>query len=283
VSHPQARCPHCREEATKIRAFFFQHGIIYCTYCGWNVGKAATSLRTDMWAMRVAAGLGVLLVGGALRGSGNILDLLLLGFVFIALPFGLSLHTWYRLSKVSVRRPHMDEHVVRGPSGSPTQADTCESSDVSLATRPRAVRLSIRGYFYNSGMGLITIFVLWCLSLGMRGISGSSSANSAKGVVSFLVWSLLLWSCVSFFRNRIRERRLFTNGELSPGIVLSQSNTRVGSRIVYSYHDASGNGFQNRATDFSNTLYEEMSIHVFYDSFDSHKSAVLEGSLYRIL
>jgi hypothetical protein len=47
-----------------------------------------------------------------------------------------------------------------------------------------------------------------------------------------------------------------------------------------SYRDASGNGFQNRATDFSNTLHEEMPIHVFYDSLDSRESAVLEGSLY---
>lgn len=283
MSLPQTRCPHCRKEPTNIRAFFFQHSTSYCTYCGWNAEKAATSLRIDMWAMWVVAGMGVLLVGAALRGPGNITDLLLLAFVFVALPFGLSLHTWYRISKVSVRRPDSDRRMVHGPSASATVADAGVPTDVSLGTRPRVVRLTIRGYFYSAGMGLVTIFVLWLLSLGMRGISVSSGANIAKSVFIFLVLSLLLWSCVSFFKNRIRERRLFTNGDLSQGIVLSQSNTQVGSRIVYGYRDAGGNTLQNRATDFSNILYEEMSIHIFYDSLDSRVSAVLEGSLYQVL
>ena len=73
------------------------------------------------------------------------------------------------------------------------------------------------------------------------------------------------------------------NGELALGTVMTQSNTQVGSRIVYSYGDGSGNRFQNRATDFSNQLHEEMPIHVFYNSLDSRESAALEGSLYKVL
>jgi hypothetical protein len=51
---------------------------------------------------------------------------------------------------------------------------------------------------------------------------------------------------------------------------------------VYSYRDASGKGFQNRVTDFSNKLYEEMPIHVFYDPLNSCESVALESSLYRV-
>jgi hypothetical protein len=51
---------------------------------------------------------------------------------------------------------------------------------------------------------------------------------------------------------------------------------------VYSYRDSSGKGFQNRVTDFSNKLYEEMPIHVFYDPLNSCESAALESSLYRV-
>jgi len=69
------------------------------------------------------------------------------------------------------------------------------------------------------------------------------------------------------------------NGELSQGIVMAQSNTRVGSRIVYGYRDGSGNEFQNGATDFSKQLHEEMSIHVFYNPMNSRESAALEASL----
>jgi hypothetical protein len=133
-------------------------------------------------------------------------------------------------------------------------------------------------------MALVTAFVLWLLSLVLRGIAGPSNlATIGKGVVALAIWSWALWSCISFFRNRIRERRLFMNGELSLGVVVTQSGTEFGSRIVYRYRDATGNSFQNRATDFSKKLYEEMSVHIFYNPLNPSENAVLEGSLYQIL
>jgi hypothetical protein len=131
-------------------------------------------------------------------------------------------------------------------------------------------------------MALVTAFVLWLLSFGLQGVAGPSNADRAKSAFVLLVWGLSFWSCISFYRNRIREKRLFTNGEVSEGVVLTQSDTRIGRRIVYSYRDGSGTGFANRATDFSNKLYEEMPIHVFYDPLKSRESAALEGSLYRV-
>jgi hypothetical protein len=132
-------------------------------------------------------------------------------------------------------------------------------------------------------MALATAFVLWVLSFGLRGLVGSSGADKTKSVLIVVLWTLFLWSCVSFYRNRFRERSLFINGELSRGIVMTQSSTQLGSRIVYSYKDENGNGFQKRATDFSKKLYEEMPIHVFYNPLNSRESAVLEGSLFRFL
>ena len=96
------------------------------------------------------------------------------------------------------------------------------------------------------------------------------------------VWALGLWSCVSFFSNRIRERRLFMNGELLQGTVVSRSDTRAGRQIVYCYRDCRGHGFQNRTADFSNRLYEEMPVHVFYNPLDSRQGAALEASLYTV-
>jgi hypothetical protein len=51
---------------------------------------------------------------------------------------------------------------------------------------------------------------------------------------------------------------------------------------VYRYRDLGGKLFQNCATDFSNTLYEDMPLHVFYDQLDSCESAALESSFYRV-
>jgi hypothetical protein len=131
-------------------------------------------------------------------------------------------------------------------------------------------------------MALATAFVLWVLSFGLRGLLGPSGAGKMKSVLVVVLWTVFLWSCVSFYANRIRERRLFLNGELSRGIVMAQSNTQLGSRIVYSYSDKNGNGFQNRATDFSKKLYEDMPVHVFYDPNNSRASVILEGSLFQL-
>jgi hypothetical protein len=129
---------------------------------------------------------------------------------------------------------------------------------------------------------VLTAFVLWLPSLVLRGVASPSNAGIAKYVFASLVYSWALWSCAFFFRNRIRERRLFMNGELSNGYVVTQSETPYGRHIVYSYRDTIDTGFQNRATDFSNKLYEEMPIQIFYDPLNPRESAALESSLYRL-
>jgi hypothetical protein len=282
----KVHCPHCHTEATEIRAFLLiQNSVAYCQNCGWNIGKATTKLRIDMWAMWGVAGIGVLLAVTALmRGPYGMRGAVLLAVPFVALPLGSGLVAKYRLSRIAEIQPGRPGQVVHGTTPpSATQAAADQDNDVSLAMRPRTVRLTMRGYLYTAGVALATVFVLWLLSLVLRGIAGPSNlAILGKYVVALLVWGWALWSCISFFRNRIRERQLFINGELSQGIVLTQSKTRYGSLIVYSYRDASGKGFQNRVTDFSNKLYEEMPIHVFYDPLNSCESVALESSLYRV-
>jgi hypothetical protein len=281
----KVQCPHCHTEASEIRAFLFQHSVAYCKECAWNIDKARTKLRTDMWAMWLLSGLGLLMAATAwVRGPYGIRGALQIAVPFVALPIGSGLVTWYRLSKVAVRQRDSTKQVVHGPTAaaSPTLAVRERMHDVSYAMRPRVVRLTTRGYLYSAGMALVTAFVLWLLSFSLQGIAGPSNADRTKSAFILLVWGFSLWSCVSFYRNRIREKRLFTNGEVSEGVVLTQSDARIGSRIVYSYRDGGGSSFQNRAIDFSNKLYEEMSIHVFYDPLNPRESAALEGSLYLV-
>ena len=279
-------CPHCHTEATEIRAFLLvQNSAAYCQSCGWNIGNATTKLRLDMRAMLAVAGIGVLLAVTALmRGPFGVRGAAALAVPFVALPLGSGLVAKYRLSRIAERQPGRPGQVLHGTTPpSVTQAAADQDKDVSLAMRPRTLRLTMRGHLYAAGVVSATAFVLWLLSLVLRGIAGPSNlAILGKYVVALLVWSWALWSCISFFRNRLRERQLFINGELSQGIVLTQSKTRYGSLIVYSYRDASGKDFQNRVTDFSNKLYEEMPINVFYDPLNSCESAALESSLYRV-
>jgi hypothetical protein len=202
---------------------------------------------------------------------------------FIALPLVSNLFIRQKLSTIADAQPRASEHIVTELSAhSQAEVSACQIDDVSRLSRPRDTRLTMRGYFYIGAMILLTAFLLWVLSLLLPEIIGVSSTNKTKSLFASLVWALGLWSCVSFFRNRIRERRLFMNGELSQGMVVSRSDTRAGRQIVYCYRDGRGHGFQNRTTDFSNRLYEEMPVHVFYNPLDSRQSAVLEASLYRV-
>jgi hypothetical protein len=271
-------CPHCHKQATAVRAFFLADGSeFYCGNCGWNVGKATTSLRIATWAMWGASAVGVVLAALALKGSWGAEGALLVAIPFVLLPFASGIVTRFRLSKITVS--HVDAKALSVAAA--TEDDRIAPDDFAFAARPRAVRLTNRGYLYSLGMALVTVFVLWLLSFGVRGLASPSSGNKIKSVFAVVVWTVCLWSCISFYRNRFRERRLLANGELSRGMIATQSNTQLGSRIVYIYNDGNGKRFQNRSTDFSKKLYEEMPIHVFYDPQNSSESAVFEGSLFQ--
>jgi hypothetical protein len=271
-------CPHCHKEATAVRAFFLADGSeFYCADCGRNVHKVTTNLRIAVWASWGASVVGVVLAALALKGPWGAQGALLIAIPFVLLPVVSGLVTRFRVTKIAVAPVDAKVPLAAGASSGGTRPP----NDVVFVARPRAVRLTKRGYVYSLAVALATALVLWLLSFGVRGLVGSSSANKIKSLFIVVVWTAFLWSCVSFYRNRFREKRLLTHGELSRGIISTQSNTQLGSRIVYSYNDGNGNSFQNRATDFSKKLYEEMPIHVFYNPLNSRESAAPEGSLFQ--
>lgn len=264
-----------------MRAFLLTDGSdFYCGDCGWNVHKAATNLRIATWASWGASVVGVVLAAFALKGPWGAEGALLIAIPFVLLPLASGLVARFRLSKIVVRQIGAKVPAA-GPVAEATRDDTTSQNDASFAARPRAIRFTKRGYICSFGVALATAFVLWVMSIGLRGLVGPSGAGKTKSVFIVALWTVFLWSCVSFYRNRLRERCLFIHGELSRGIIVTQSGTQLGSRIVYRYNDGNGNSFQNRATDFSKKLYEEMPIHVFYNPLDSRESAVLEGSLFQ--
>jgi hypothetical protein len=277
-------CPHCRTEATRIGAFMMYGGGLYCKTCGWNSAKAAKKLRTEMWSMFAVAGIGAILAVTAwVRGPDGARDAIFVAIPFVALPIGPGLLAWSRLSKIGplLRFPQPGFALAVEP-GLATPIGSDRAMDVALAIKPRRARLSARGYIYVGGVSVASVLVLLLLYLCLPGLRSSSSNSLAGSAIAILVWCAGLWQCISFFRNRIREKRLLTNGELSAGVVIDQSTTRNGSLIVYSYRDSVGNMYQYRVTDFSNKLCEQMPIHVFYDPLDSQVSAALESSLYLI-
>lgn len=247
-------CPHCHKEATETSSFLLGDGVErYCNECGWNTQKVARNLQIDIWVLWACSAVGVLLTAKTwVTESWGPSMALSVGIVFLALPFGSSMVTKYRLSKIAVAHRNAPAPVSHETSAM-ARVDAPLPSNLSLAARPRAIRLTKLGYVYSVGTTLATALVLWVLSFGLRGLIGPRGTGSSM------------------------------NGELSRGAVITQSNSQLGSRIVYRYTHGNGNAFQSRATDFSRRLCEEMPIHVFYNPLNSRESAVLEGSLFRFV
>jgi hypothetical protein len=124
---------------------------------------------------------------------------------------------------------------------------------------------------------------LWLLSIMVRALLHPSTGVALKLVFGAAVYWWWCWICFGFFRNRIRERSLFVNGEFATGTVTNRSEGSQSAHIVYAFKAASGRAFQNRVFDFSKNQFEQMPVHVFYDPLNPSRSAALEASVYRVL
>jgi len=219
-------------------------------------------------------------IKGGTQRTGGVIGLALAA---VALPLVLALVTKRRISGLGAPPPCTPQEPIHEAAPPLTTTAAAEQEkDILLATRPRKVRFTSQGYAVVFGMVFATQLVAGSLFVAVLGISGQWHFAILKNVLALLLWSSLLWRCVSFFRNRIRERRLFSDGELSHGFVVNRAKTGLGTQIVFRYRDFTGKLFQNHATDFSGSLYEDMPLHVFYNQLDSCHSAALESSLFRV-
>ena len=103
-------------------------------------------------------------------------------------------------------------------------------------------------------------------------------------LVILLIYAAYTWMAILFFRNRWREWRLLREGIVADGIVVIQQEVqRSLPRIVYVFEDRVGRKFQNRVTDFSQSLYEEMPVTIFYEENDPSRSMALESSVFKLV
>ncbi len=274
-------CPRCRSDATKLAAFLKNHSVAYCEYCGWNLPAATSRTLTDIRGGWVAGAIGLMLVLLAWKGPWGSRGALLIGFAFLWLPASLVLLGKYRLSRIKRVTISTAQTVDLSAADGKTQSNP-ELDQFSLVPRPRQVKMSWLGRFYTVGVVAATFLGLWLLSFMVQALVHPPPGAILKLVFGVAVYSWWCWICLAFFRNRIRERNLFMNGELAMGTVATRTEGREGAHIVYVFQAASGGAFQNRVFDFSKNQFEQMPVHVFYDSRDPSRSAALESSVYRV-
>jgi hypothetical protein len=172
------------------------------------------------------------------------------------------------------------------------QIPTAEQSracwhELSTLPRPREALLSQRAWVHCIGAALGTpIFFGFAVFF-------AASAGEHPGEPSWIPVAILLglgaWAVVFLFSVR-RRWRLFENGEVALGKVLaweeSGSHSRgrkwVTSWVLYEFALAPGVLVRGSVRDYTNSLYSEMPVNIFYDPERPSRGAVLEGSLFRI-
>lgn len=272
-------CPRCGAPIATYRAF---RPTIkpFCSRCGWNLQRAeATIARTGSTMMFIPIAIAALALLIAFATARTVSPIGIL--VPLAVGAILLIPSWSYYSA----RKQLD---AAKSSANPALAMGQPFVDPSLQRlqalpRPRRVR------FRAPTSLLIILLFLVLLPIGVVYLMTHHPA-SARGHVNpsgFLAMPIIfvVLIVVPYFRDK-RNQPLLRDGELSLGRVTYQENIQVGkssySRIAYEFKTPSGQLIQDRAKDLTYSVYEDMTIPVFYDPANPSKNVTPCATYLRI-
>ncbi len=283
----QVICPKCGAAAEMAV------GTPYCAKCGWNREAAVRKLTRVTWllpAMIVVFDLaGIIGVGFVMRNwSGAILfatlPTLLLGFVYAGARQGLT----------KLRIPHATaENIGDNAASFATAARTSASQEkseqydflVSLPP-PRPVRMTRRGKISMTVVLLMTLGVEAILIENLYGIwfRTRSFADFHGGEILMLCAAALIAGFPFFVRRKMaRDQGLMGNGAVAIARVTGQRTLKNNSIIAYEFEDANGQTIAESGPDLTRSLYEGMTVPVFYDPQNSKRQVAACGSFFEIV
>lgn len=255
-------CPRCGSSIAIYRAF---RPTIkpFCARCGWNLQRAEVAVAGQNAATKFAPlAIGALAVIGAFalaRTSspvGVVVPLLVGGVMLIP--------AW---SYFSTRNEIAAAKSTVNPSLATAQPYVDPSlQQLQALPRPRRVRFRIPNGLVVVLMiaGLIMAFGLYLAAGAAR--NGRAHVNGSGLLAIPIIFVFLL--VVPYFRDK-RNRPLLRDGELALGRVTYQQSVQAGkssySRIGYEFTTNSGQLIQDQAKDLTYSVYEDMTIPVFYD------------------
>lgn len=286
----KVNCPHCGSQASKV-------GVIdgykfYCSRCGWNHEIVRRALSSTIKVSLVLVALGVafaVMVRVRSPNEGWAWAGILLAFSGLPIYYAFSAFLQLRrLGRLSFQ-PSTDQspafRVSELSSGVPSKTiefKEKEFPELAALPRPRKLRMTWKGRFYATfALVVVSLVTVYCLPALWTEFNNPHSPNGRK-------WSLAAALVVvygyafAFFRNRLRERRLLADGELASGYVTEQSNGQYTQSIQYCFKLSSGRLAFGRCNDASRSLYEGMTVPVFYDADNPALSVPLDCSLTRI-
>lgn len=282
-------CPHCAYPGTRVSVIDGYK--FYCPRCGWNHEIVRRELSLTIKVSLFLATLGVIfavMVRVRNPSEGSIWIGILLAFSALPLFYALSaLHQVRKLRKLSFQPATykagtftISETESLSDTGSNTiRFEEKEFPELVVLPRPRKLKMTWRGRVYF--LLVLTVIGLYTFYGLPATWTEFTNPHSTRGRNWTLLAPLALIYGYSFvfLRNRFRERQLLANGELTSGYVIAQNNGRYTQSIQYCFRLAAGKLITSRCNDASRSLYEGMTVPVFYDPDNPKRSIPLDCSL----
>lgn len=265
-----------------------------CSRCGWNQEIARTALSSTIKVSLALVALGVLLaVLARVRNPSASWAAAGIVLAFSGLPLFYALSAFRQVRKVRTlsvsSATQTDGTLTISEMGSPSDAPSKaivfkekEFPELIALPRPRRLKMTWKGRFYLVfALVVVSLYTVYGLPAAWREFSNPHSMHGSHWTLLAPLAVIYGYSFV-FFRNRFRERQLLANGELASGYVTAQNNGRYTQSIQYCFRIAGGKLATGRCNDASRSLYEGMTVPVFYDPDNPARSMPLDCSLTKI-
>ena len=270
---PAPPCPQCGAQ-TRFGGYE-----PWCPACGWNREVAAVRLRKSSRAIPLYYLISVVMFGTFSRvWHAPRPFTLLIVFVFPAVPL-LLLYASLRWSQKRFERDLSDaEAGVRpaAPAGAapPAPAPAADLRILKEMPRPRPVRMSRRGKI-NLLVVMIAVasfdFIFLVMAWKRHASAGSLAGLSKTDWMWMGIALLLALAPLGVCKNLQKQKALLESGEVALARVLRRMRDDSGATIQYEFEDPQGNKSSGMASDMTRSLYEGMSVIVFFDAQNSRR------------
>jgi cbb3-type cytochrome oxidase subunit 3 len=284
---PKVNCPHCPSPA--VRVSLIDGYKFYCSRCGWNHETVQRELSSATTVSLVLVALGVIFaIVVRIKNPGESWAWAIL-VAFAGLPVYYALSAVLQMRKLrsmsfqpvvnQSRAIAISEMSASGAPSKTTVFEDREFPELARVLRPRELRMTWKGRFYTAfALVVVCLFTVYGLPAFWSEFNNPRSSQGRNWFLVALPIVIYGYSFV-FFRNRIRERQLLANGELASGYVTAQNNRRYTHSVQYCFKLSEGRLWFGRCNDASRSLYEGMTVPVFYDPDKPTHSIPLDCSL----
>jgi uncharacterized protein (DUF983 family) len=269
---PTFSCPRCGSPVS-LRRFLDITNKPFCSRCGWNLARADQALAAKAAFVRfIPLGIAAMLLFFIfVNARTNAPGMFLVPGIFLLI--ALLPIASYCSSKKALAAAKFTVNPDLALSQPPLDPALQVLQSVP---RPRRVRFRFIG---AAGVSVVAIFALMGAAGFFIATSRRSPGNKSDFTMFFpffFMFVIILVLVVIPLTREKRNRPLLRDGELAFARVVSQRTVQQGkssySSIDYEFKTSSGLQIRSTACDLTNSVFEDMTIPVFYDPTNPDKN-----------